>query len=485
VSPSPSTSGNESRVRVRQDLTTGSIPRHLLNLAIPSALTNLMTYSTTFVDMIWLGRISPQAIAAVATFNYFWFLFALLNQMIGNGSVALISRTYGAGEHEECRRVFGQTFVFKLIVAVLVAALGISCQRLAFSLFGARDEVLELALVYGTIIFAATPLMFSTFTLKTGFRAIGDMRNLFWISFATMMLNLALDPFLIFPQIRIGPFPTLGMVSALHLPGAGLGIAGAAWGTVIAFGIVFIVALVFFFSGWTSLKVKPRHFLSLSWETARRIMRIGAPPATANFIEHIANLLVGAAIMSYGTTIFAAQGVNQIIRRLLRVTTMGINFSLITLVGQNLGARNSRRAEYSVICGYVLVASLMLLIGGLVFAAAPSVARLFVPGNDAESLATADWVVRILRINAFVLMPFGLSRVARSAFQGSGDTNPTFYSTLLSTLGVQLPLILGGVYLLNLPDPRFIWWSEAAAYTVGAVFMYLIFRRGHWKRVQV
>jgi Na+-driven multidrug efflux pump len=95
--------------RAQQDLTSGSIGRHLINLAIPSALTNLMTFSTTLVDMIWLGRVSATAIAAVALYNYFWFLFALLNMMIGNGSVALISRTFGADRHEQCRRVLGQT----------------------------------------------------------------------------------------------------------------------------------------------------------------------------------------------------------------------------------------------------------------------------------------------------------------------------------------------------------------------------------------
>ncbi|GEM_PF-2866864 len=485
MNPSADQPQPRARARPRLDLTRGSIAGHLLRLAIPSALTNLMSYSTTLVDMIWLGRVSPTAIAAVALYNYFWFLFALLNMVIGNGSVALISRTYGAGQLEHCRRVFGQTFMFKLIVAVVVAAIGLFGQHWAYRIFGAEEKVVGPAAVYGTILFAATPLLFSTFTLKTGFRAIGDMRNLFYISLATMMINLVLDPFLIFPRVHIGPLPWLGLDSPLILPGVGLGIAGAAWGTVTAFGIVFTVALLYFFNGWTFLRIRPRHFLNLSWDTARRIIRIGLPPATANFIEHVANLLVGAAIITYGTSVFAGQGVSQILKRLLRVTVMGINISVITLVGQNLGARNARRAELSALCGYGVVAALMLLIGGLFFAAAPWIARLFVPGTDAESLATADWVVRILRINAFVMLPFGLYRIGRSAFQGSGDTRPALYATLLAVLVVQLPLTLGGVYLLRLEDPRFIWWTEAGAYAAGAVLLYFVFRLGHWKRHRV
>lgn len=471
--------------RAQQDLTRGSIGRHLINLAIPSALTNLMTFSTTLVDMIWLGRVSPTAIAAVALYNYFWFLFALLNMMIGNGSVALISRTYGADQHEQCRRVLGQTFVFKLIVATVVATIGLLGQRWAYTVFGAEQEVIRQAIIYGTILYAATPVLFSTFTLKTGFRAIGDMRNLLYISIATMMINLVLDPFLIFPQVHIGPFPMLGMRSELLLPGLGLGIAGAAWGTVTAFAVPFVVALLYFFNGWTFLQVRPRHFIDLSWDTARRIIRIGLPPALANFIEQAAKLLVGAAIITYGTSVFAGQGVNLQLIRLMRVMVMGVNISVITLVGQNLGALNPRRAERSALWGYAFVSAVMLLAGGLLFFAAPQIAHIFMPGTDPESVAAFAWAVKILRINAFLLLPFGLYRVSRGAFQGSGDTAPALYTTLLATVGVQLPLTLGGVYLLHLPDPRFIWWVEAGSYAIGAVLLYWVFKRGRWKQHRV
>ncbi|MBN2081714.1 MATE family efflux transporter [bacterium] len=473
--------------RARQDLTTGSIWRHMVNLAVPSALTNLMSYSTTFVDMIWLGRLSPKAIAAVAIYNYFWFMFALLNMVIGNGSVALMSRAYGAGDYEECRRVFGQTFMFKLIVALIVAGGGLVGQRWAFSVFGAKDdlEVLELAVAYGAVMFAATPLMFSTFTLKTGFRAIGDMKNLFYISLATMIINLVLDPFLIFTQVFIGPIPWLGMQHALVLPGLGLGIQGAAWGTVIAFAVVFVVALLYFFNGWTFLRVKPRHFLDLSWQTARKIIAIGVPPGGANFLQHIASMLIGSAIMTYGTAVFAAQGVSQILIRLIRVMIMGTNISLITLVGQNLGAKNPRRAELCQLYAYILISGLMLVVGGIFFFGAPWIARAFVPGSDAVSVATYDWVVTILRINAFVLLPFGLMQIARGAFQGSGYTRPTLIATLIGTCLIQLPIVLGGVRLMKLADPRFIWWVEAGSYAVAAVILYLVFKRGKWKTHRV
>jgi len=489
VSPTPSNDELEAasaRAPEAVDLTSGSILRNLIHLAIPGALTNLMTFSTTLIDMIWLGRLSPVAIAAVTTYNYIFFMFALLNQMVGHGSVALIARTYGAGDMADCRRVFGQTFSFKLIVAVIVAALGLSTQRWAFTAMGSSPDVLELALVYSTILFSATPLMFSTFTLKTGLRAIGDMKRLFFISMYTMLINLVLDPFLIFERVYIGPWPAFGVKEPLlSLPAFGLGIAGAAWATVAAFAIVFVLALRLFLTGRTFLRVEPRHFLSLSWLTAKRILRIGVPPALGIGMEHIAAMFIGAAINTYGTTVFAAQGVNRMMERLGRMTIMGMNMAVTTLVGQNLGAKKPARSEASVRVALSLMALLMLGVGALLYFGAPGIAQLFVPGQDADSLATAEWVAKILRVNCFMFLPFGLGRIARAAFIGSGDTKPPLAVTLITTYGIQLPLALGGVYLLQLPDPRFIWWVGIAAYTVAAVLLYVLFSLGRWKHVKV
>lgn len=468
------------------DLTQGSIGRHLLRLALPGALTNLLSFSTMLVDTIWLGRVSPAAIAAVATFNYIWFLSSLLNQMVGNGSVALISRSYGAKQIEDCKKIFGQTFSFKFLVACLVSVIGLLVLPWAISAFGAPADVAAMALTYGRIMFCATPLLFCTFTLKTGFRAVGDMRTLLKISAITALINFLVDPILIFERVYLGPWPRLGLNEPLFsFPGFGLGIAGAAWGTVIAFGFVFLQAMFIFTSGRTFLKMPLRYFFSLSLDTSWRILRIGVPPAIGDSLQNIANIFVGAAINTYGTSVFAAQGVNQILMRLVRMTVFGFNMAGITLVGQNLGAKNPERAERAANYALLAISALMLGIAGVVYFMAPGIARLFIPNADADSLAAMEWTVRIMRINCFVFLPFGLARVARAAFEGSGYTKPPMYTVALTTWGVQLPLTLLGVYGLKVADPYFIWWIEAGTYSLAATILFVVMRRGNWKKVKV
>ena len=473
------------RTRTKQDLTQGSVTRQLIGLSAHGALTNLFSYSSTMINLIWLGRLGPESVAAVSTFQYIWFVFSLLNQAVGNGSVTLIARAYGSGNLRQCRRVFGQTFTFKLAVAMIVLVVGLLTARWTFKAFGSTDEVTELGVIYSTIHYLATPLMFSTFTLKTGFRAVGDMRRLFYISLATALINLVLDPFLIFPQLHIGPWPALGWDSALILPGLGLGVAGAAWATVIAFAITFSVSLYMFLSGRTFIRVSPRYFTEWSWDTARKLLRIGAPPALGDSLTNIANVFIGAAINTYGTNVFAAQGVNQSLLRFVRMGTLGIMMSAITMVGQNLGAGKPERAEKSVWRALWITSAITAVVAALGYVFAPQLARVFLPGSDPDTLEAMRWTVHILRINCFMSIPFAMSRIVRSAFEGSGYTKPSLWVTAGTIYGILLPVVLLGAYVWRLESPDYIWWTELIAYCVAVLALVAIFKRGKWKDYEV
>ncbi len=454
-----------------------------MNLAVPGMLTNLMTFSTTLVDMMWVGRISPAAIAAIATHQYLWFLFSILNQMIGQGSVTLIARSYGSGDKRRSAEVLGETFFFKLVVAVIVMIVGLLTIGPAYRLFGiTNEEVFNYGMDYSTIMFAATPLLYSTFTLKTGFRAVGAAAQLFWVSALTMVVNLVLDPFLIFSTIDF----TVPLFNYhVQMQGLGLEVAGAAWASVLAFALTFAITLFLFLTGRTFIKLRFRDLFSPSLDTARKILKIGVPPAMGNSLEHFANVLIGSAVNTYGTTIFAAQGVNNMLQRLIRFSIMGFSWSTITMVGQNLGADEIARAEKSVNRSAAIIASVLFLASVGFYFAAPQIAVLFVSVHDADSRETLEWIVRILRINCFLYLPLGLNRVYRAVFEGSGDTRPVLWTSALTTWGLQVPLIMAGVYIMRIGEPDFIWWVMVAGHAAAAVLLFVLFKRGAWKHMQV
>lgn len=474
------------KTQTKVDLTEGSILRHVIRLAVPGALANLFNFSYNFVNMIWLGRLGPSALAVTTTYQYFFMVYVIFNQIVGLGSFALIARTFGAKDYPDCRRLIGQTFSFKLVIAFAVMALGLIFQRWAWIAFGSAPDVAENGVRYSTIMFCVIPIYFSTFTLNTALRGIGDMRRLMVISSVSTVLNLLIDPLLIFPRVFIGPFPTLGIAQPLLiLPGCGLGVAGAAWASFGSISVMFIMGLYYFTSGQTYIRVGWRQFFGWDWNTVWRILRIGTPPAVGENMTNIAQLIIGKVMNLFGTAVFAANGINGTLLGLAGVPLAGIGQAVTTMVGQNLGAGKPRRAERSVWLA-LSAAAILLAIGlGVCLLLAEPLIRLFLRSNDAASVESAMWGARILRINAWAFLIGGLSGVIGGVFWGSGDTRPPMWAALLSTWAVQLPIVLGGAYVLHLRDPRFIWWAGVLGTLVSALYLLLAFQRGKWKTVRV
>jgi putative MATE family efflux protein len=470
----------------KHDLTEGSILRHVIRLAVPGALANLFNFSYNFVNMIWLGRLGPAALAVTTTYQYFFMVFVVFNQIVGLGSFALIARTYGAKDYPDCRRLIGQTFSFKLVISFAVMALGLAFQRWAWDAFGSAPDVAANGVRYSTIMFCVIPIYFSTFTLNTALRGIGDMRRLMAISSVSTVLNLVIDPFLIFPRVFIGPFPALGITQPLlTLPGCGLGVAGAAWASFGSISVMFAMGLYYFTSGRTFIRVGWRQFFGWDWNTVWRILRIGTPPAVGENLTNVAQLVIGRVMNLFGTAVFAANGINGTLLGLAGIPLAGIGQAVTTMVGQNLGAGKPRRAERSVWLA-LAAASVLLVLGlGACLLLAEPLIRLFLRGRDAASLGSAAWGAQILRINVWGFLIGGLSGVIGGVFWGSGDTRPPMWAALLSTCAVQLPVVLAGAYLFHLSNPRFIWWAGVMGAAVSALYLFMAFQRGRWKTVRV
>lgn len=470
----------------KHDLAEGPVFGHILRLAVPGAITNLLNFSYHFVDMLWLGRIGPSAIAVVATYHYFFMVIVFFNQIIGLGSMTLIARTFGAKDHEDCRRVIGQTFSFKLVIALVVMALGLIFQRWAWTAFGSAPEVVEEGVKYTTIMFSVIPIYFSAFTLRTAFTAIGDMKTLLKISAISTAVNVIADPLLIFKDIYIGPFPWLGLDDAVRImPGAGLGVAGAAWASFASIFVLFALGQYYFMSGRTFIRVTPRHFFSWNWATVWRVLRIGTPPAVGENLTHIAQIVVGRILNLYGTAVFAAHGVVMTLFGLVFIPVGGVSQAVMAMVGQNLGAGKPERAERSVYSAVGLTAGTLVVMLVLMYFGAEGLVRFFIPGSGQASQETVMWAVRFLHIALLMMLFMGLSMVFGAAFWGSGDTKPPMYVMLATTYGIQLPVILAGALWLKLESPLFIIWAMAVSMTVNAVATVLIFMRGRWKSVEV
>jgi len=352
--------------------------------------------------------------------------------------------------------------------------------------FGSAPDVIELGLQYTTVMFSVIPIYFSAFTLRTALSCICDMATLLKISAVSTALNLVLDPFLIFPRVYLGPFPSLGVSEPLVvLPGLGWGVAGAAWASFAAIAVMFLMGLYYFVSGRTYLKMRLTEFFTWNWATVGRVLKIGVPPAVGENLNSIAQIVVGRIINIYGTAVFAAGGIMGTAFGLVFIPVGGVTQAVATLVGQNLGADKPRRAEKSVWAAVGLTVAVLVVLLAATALWPEHVVRLFLPGTDSASQETTEWAVRFLRVAVLMMFTMGIGMVFSASFWGSGDTLPPMIVMAASTYGIQIPLTLAGALWLRIDNPMFIVWAWVLSSTVNAAAMIWIFRRGRWKHVKV
>ena len=470
----------------KRDITEGPLLKWVVKLSLPAMAAIAFHASYSIADTIWVGRyLGKEAIAAISIWFFMFMVFIFFNQLIGVGSVALISQTYGAKSYEQTKAVIGQTFMFKLYMAAVVSILGWLFVGAVYRNFIADPEVQRLGVTYCLILFTALPIYFSGFTLNTSFHGIGDMVRPLQITIAATLLNIALDPILI-----------VGINSGLHpaLPDLtiGYGIAGAAYATVIAQLLTFTLGLYIFFSGKTYLKMEIKYFGRPNWMWIKKIVTIGTPTAIGETVRNVAQLIIAKMVALFGTAIFAAQGIIGQFFMLLWIPLGGIGQAVVTLVGQNLGAGRPERSEESVwkSLAVALCVTLPLIAFGYQFA--PGLIGIF--NREPEVIHAGTQILRVILV-AFV--PLSVTAIVSSAFWGSGDTVQPMIVGVAEVYLVQLPLIYMAVKIANnpvvrlsvlagAPDPVYYgWWAVVIGETIAAAAVVWVFKLGLWKKAKI
>ena len=214
-------------------------------------------------DLFWIGRLADgaSAIAGVTVFLQVLWMLEILNEIIGMSSVSLISQSYGAGDLERTRTAIEQTLVFKALVALAAGCIGFAVLRPLVGFFTSDPRAASSALAYGRIRLLTLPLMFSSYTVNTALRNVGEARKPMLIMGASAVLNVVLDP--------------LFMFGYLGLPA--LGIRGAAVSSVTSVAITFSVGLYLFYGDRTNVKLHFSGKAPMALSSMWKMVKIGIP----------------------------------------------------------------------------------------------------------------------------------------------------------------------------------------------------------------
>ncbi|NOY78907.1 MAG: MATE family efflux transporter [Calditrichaeota bacterium] len=448
--------------RQKYNLTEGRIPKSIWILAWPMVLGNLLQNLFNIVDMIFVGRLGPNAIGAVAMSGILMSVVWTFLAGVSMGTRAMVSRFFGAGDTEQTKIVVYQSLILGVVLSVLLAVLGHFFAAPALKALGGAPDVVRLGTPYLKIVFLGSFALIIFFLISSVLRGIGDALTPMKVwAFATV-LNIVLDPILIF---GLGPAPKLG-------------VRGAAIATVTGQGIGMLIGLWILFRGVSFIQIHLREF-RLNLDIIWRIIKIAIPGSVQGGVRSLGDLFIMRIVAVYGTVAVAAYGVGLRVLMIIMLPGWALGSTAATLVGLNLGAKKPDRAEKST--RYTTAYYLLFVIPmGILFFAFPEwVIRIF--NSDPDVLRIGAEYLRITTL-AYPFLAIGL--ITGMAQSGAGDTTTPMLVITTGIFAVQIPLALLLPRFLSL-GTNGIWLAIACAYSLQGILMAYFFWRGKWKRKKV
>jgi putative MATE family efflux protein len=446
----------------QQDYTEGPLGQAVFLLAVPMILEMVMESVFGVLDIYFVGRLGPDAVAAVGLTESLLTVVYSLALGLSMATTALVARRIGEKEPDAAARTAVQAVLLGIGVSVPFAIVGILWSRELLLVMGAPPSVAEAGWVYTAWMLGGNASILLLFLINAVFRGAGDaaisMRSL-WLA---NTVNVVLDPCLIF---GLGPFPELG-------------VAGAAIGTTVGRSVGVAYQLWALAARGAHLRVARRH-LVLDGALAVRLLRLSVG-GTGQFLIATASWLGLVRILTpFGAVALAGYTIALRVIVVALLPAWGLSNAVATLVGQNLGAGKPDRAERSVwVAGTFNMVFLLAVMAAFLWAARPLVAVFSADPQVQEMGALCLCVVSY----GYAFYAWGMVLV--QAFNGAGDTATPTWINLFCYWLFQIPL--AWVLARGLEHgPLGVFLAITIAESVIAVVGLVAFRRGRWKATAV
>lgn len=408
----------------------------------------------TIVDMIFIGRLGGDAIAAVAFNMPLFFLVLGLSFGVGSGVTASIARFIGAKDKVNADNTAEHAVALGLIISTILTTLGLIYGEDLLQRLGATESVLPLSWDYLKVSLIGLPFMvFSTF-----FRSIlsgeGDMKLPMAVAGLGTILNIILDPIFIF---------TLGY-----------GVGGAAMASVISQLIVFLIFVyMLFVKEHAYIRFRMQDF-SPSIFIIKDIIRVGLPASMSMIIMAFGQLVFNLILVRFSTDAVAAYQVGGRMEMVIFLPIMAIASALTTLVGMFFGAKEIEKIKF--IAKYGIIRSMMVtgVLSIILYIFAPLVVKSFTLDVGIQSIA-----VTYLRFICLIYPLIAIGMTVGRILQGLGKGLPMLVITSIRILALSAPLALYFIIVLNKPI-EWVWYAMIIS-TIVSVAISLIWLKSAFK----
>ncbi|MBN1327028.1 MAG: MATE family efflux transporter [Candidatus Cloacimonetes bacterium] len=436
----------------------------LLRLALPIMATSLVQMAYNLTDLIWIGRVGSRAVAAVGTAGFFTWLGFSLIIMCKIGAQVGVAQAVGRKDNRELRNYARNALQLNFLLSVGYASLLLLTRKALIGFFGITEQpVIDNAINYLTIVSCGIAFMFINPVFSGILNGLGESKTPFLINSTGLVLNIILDPILIF---GLGPFPEMGVI-------------GAAMATIFSQFVVTVIFVIVI--SRNSRELARMKLIRLpSWKYISKIIKLGAPVGLHSALFTLFAMLLARIVAQWGPVPIAIQKVGAHIEAISWMTADGFAAAMATFIGQNYGAGKWDRIRKVYFAGLSSVSVIGLISTTLFVFLAEPIFRIFIP--ETESIAMGSVYLRILGYSQLFMC---IEIASAGAFHGLGRTiPPSLIGILFTGLRVPAALILSRESLLGLKG---VWWSiSISSYFKGIIlivwFLIILFRKTSWPR---
>lgn len=409
-----------ARGKQRPSLLTGSVPGHLVRLSWPMVFGILSFIGFNLADTWFVAQLGPDHLSAISfTFPVTMVLFSV-TLGLGIGLTSVMSRSLGSGDRALAKRLTNSTLLLGLVLVAAATALGLATIDPVFRMIGAPDHILPLIHDYMVIWYSSVIFMVLPMVGNSAMRALGDALTPSMLMVGAAIVNVILDPIMIFGLLG---FPRLEMI------GAGLATLTARFLTLLV-----VMAVLHFREKLLDLRPGVWAERLADWKA---VMKIATPVIAGQLVGPISFAILTALVADYGSNAVGGLGIASRIEAFALIPILALQTGMTPMVGQNHGAALHHRVRTVLHWGFgaaVVWGALLTAVLGLL---AVPIAELF--DEDPQVVTTA---AKYLYITPVTFAFYGLLLVATAAFNALGRAVPAMILTVLRMLVIQIPLAL-------------------------------------------
>ena len=445
-------------------ITNGNITDVIFKLSIPLMISNLIKTLYGITDGIYVAQISSEDYAATSFTWPVLYLFIAVGLGVSVAATSLMSQRLGARKLKDCSIYAVHTLILTTVLGVFFSILGVITALFIVRWMGATGSF-----EYKSYIFLAinsVGLLFDMifFGYQSILNSQGRTKSMTIISTISSITNVVIDPFFIFDNV-------------LGIPGLNMGLAGAAWATVLS-KVLLVVFAIRVVKKESEIEVSFKNF-RLDMGIIKHIFSIAIPASLGSSGEAIGFTVLNGFIQSYGTTTLAAFSMGNRLSDIFNQGAIGIGMALTSITGQNMGAGKKERSKDIFKRANVIITFFSLASAIIILLFKDQLLSIFI--KDRSDIELWRQASEYMYFSAIITFFMGYFSAINGFFQGVGKTKLTMYLSLARLWVLRLPLIMILKSLTNLGSTG-IWISMLVSNALTVIVGFIIYKRGRWER---